>query len=109
MRPVRDARRMQADHAPRYRLPAHKIPVDIVEHFIAVDIAVVVGHGNRERVIVEQAWHKAADHKIVRFKGLMHGRRLMNPPSNGFEVVYRKRIGITATVPAYDIEGMMAI
>ena len=46
MRPVRDSRRMQRDHAPGYVLTAHEIAIYIIQYLIAVDITMVVRSRN---------------------------------------------------------------
>src|SRR6185312_9028955 len=109
MRPVRDPAGMQGDHAFRHILAAHEIAVDIVKDLITVDIAVIVGGGYREGMIIEQPGAKGTDDEIVSFESLVDRRRLMDPPRYRLEIVNAERIRITATVPADDVERVMRI
>src|SRR5690606_4598286 len=47
--------------------------------------------------------------KTVRFKGLVHRRRLMEAARNGFEIVDGKPPGVVESVPSYKVEGVRAI
>ncbi len=68
MRTMRNTCGMQGDHATGHILAAHEIAVYIIQHFIAVDIAVVIRCRNGLRMIIEEAWTKRAYHKIMRFE-----------------------------------------
>ena len=109
MRSVGDTGWMQGHHPAGDMLAAHEIPVNIVQQFIAVDIAMVVGRRNTLGMVVVHPGDEGADHKIVAFKGLVDGRWLMHPTRDGFKVVNAEREGVTAAVPSDHIEGMMSI
>ena len=58
MRTVRNASRVKCDHATRNIFPAHEIAVNIVKHFITINIAMIIWGRNSLGVIVEQTWTK---------------------------------------------------
>lgn len=51
---------------------AHKITVHIIQDFFGIDVGMVVGCRDRQRVVIVKAGTKTADHKTFAFKGLMH-------------------------------------
>ena len=100
---------VQGDHATLHMLATHKVAIHIVQHFVAVYIAVVVGGRYGERVIVVQPWHKRAHHKVVRIKCLVHGWWLVHTACNGFKVVYAEGVWVFATIPADHIKRVMTV
>src|SRR5207244_394493 len=88
---------------------AHKITVNIIDHFIAVDVAVIVRCGNTLRMIIEEARHKTAHNKIVRLKSLMYWRLMMYTTCNRFKIVNAKCEWITTSIPTDNIKRMMTI
>ena len=109
VRPVRNTGGMQRDHSTGNMFAAHKIAIHIIQHFITVDITVIIRCRNCIGMIIVQPRHKTANHKGVGFKSLVHRRRLMHPPCYRFKIMYRKNVGITAAVPPNYIKGMCAI
>ncbi len=51
----------------------HEITVDIVQDLVALDVGMVIGRGNAERVVVEEAWHERTDHEVRALKCLVDG------------------------------------
>jgi hypothetical protein len=109
VRSVWNTRGMQGDHPAGDMLAAHKVTIHVIQEFIAVDIAVIVRRRNALGMVVVHPGDEGADHKIVRFKGLMNGRRLVDPTRDGFEIMNAESEGIAASVPSDDIEGMMGV
>src|SRR4051812_43814882 len=109
MRAMRYTGRMQGDHAPGYVLTTHKIAIHIIQHFIAVDIAVVIRGRYRLRVIVEQAWTERTYHIVIAFKGLVYRWRLVYPAGYGFKIMYAESERVTTAVPPNNIKRVMAI
>ena len=109
VRAMRYARWVQGYHATFYVLATHKVTIHIVQHFVAVYIAVVVWGRYGERVIVVQPWHKRAHHKVVRIKCLVHGWWLVHAACNGFKVVYAEGVWVFATIPADHIKRVMTV
>src|SRR5579884_444156 len=88
---------------------AAEVAVDVVEHFVAVDVAVVVRDGDRQRVVVELAWHKRADDEVGSLERLMHGWWLMDTTRDRLEVGDVEDPGVLAAVPANDVAGMVVV
>src|SRR5690554_2483063 len=88
---------------------AHEITIYIIQHFIGVDIAVVVRCWNRIRMVIIQTWNKRANHKRTGFKGLMDWRWLMDSSCNRLEIVNRKCIRIVKSIISNYIKRMCGI
>ncbi len=88
---------------------AHEVPVHVVEHLIAVDVAVIVGCGDGFGVIVVEPWAERTHDKGITFEGLMHGGRLMHTSCYRLEIVDAEGVGIVVTVPGHHIEGVRGI
>ncbi len=69
----------------------------------------VVGGGNGLGVVVVQARGEGADYEVVRFEGLVHGRRLMHSACDGLKVEGRENIGVAIAVPAHHVKRMAAV
>ncbi len=106
---VWDTAGVQGDHPFLYMFTAHKVAIDVVEHFIAVDIAVIIGRRDSQRMVIEQSRHKRANDEVAAGEGLVYGGRLMDPAGNGFKIVNGERIGVHVPVPAYQVEGVVEI
>ena len=107
MRAVRDAVRVNGE---RRRLDAaarHEVALDVVDHFVGIDVRVVVRRRNRQRVIVEQARHERTQHEARAVERLMHRRRLVHPAGDRLEVADVERERPQVSVPADDVERMM--
>src|SRR6202012_3180739 len=107
MRTMRDPAGMQRDHPLGHILPAHEVPVHIIQQFVTVDIAMVIGRRNSLGMIVEQPGTKRTDYKIMPLEGLVHRRRLMYPPVNKLEIMKAEGKRVTTTLPADHVERMM--
>jgi len=58
MRPMRYPAGVKRNHALFNMLPTHKVPIHIIQYFIAVYIAVVVRRRNGLRMVIIQPGHK---------------------------------------------------
>src|SRR5690606_13646954 len=92
-----------------YIVTAHKIAIYVIQHFITINIAVIVGCWNGLRMIIIYTRYKTAHHKGIGFKGLMYWWRLVNATCDRFKIVNRKRIRIIVTVITYDIKWMRSV
>ena len=106
---MRNPCRMKGDHTAGYHFSAHKISVNIINQFITINIAVVIGHWNGQRMIIEKPGYKTAYDKIVSLKCDMYRRRLVYASCNGFEIQNRKYIRVTTAIPTHHIKRMMRI
>ena len=109
MRTVGNAGRMQRDHSSRDILAAHEVAIDVVEYFIAVDIAVIVWRGNSIGMVVVKPGAERTHDEVVRFEGLVHGRWLVYASGNRFEIVNGESEGIAISIPSHYIERMSAV
>ena len=103
---VWDATRVQRDGRTLDAFAAAEIAVDIVEHLVAVNVAVIVGYRYRERVIVQLARDKGADDEVRPLEVLVNGRRLVNTPGDWLEVGNIENPGVLAAVPANGVDGV---
>ena len=88
---------------------AHEITIYIIQHFIGIDVAVIIRRWNRIRMVIIQTWNKRANYKCAGFKGLMHRRRLMDSSCNRLEIVNRKCIRIVKSIISNYIKRMRSI
>ena len=109
MRAVGDATGVEGNLSALHAFAAHEVTVYIVQHFIGVDVAVVVWRGYRLRVVVIQPWAEAAKHKVVGFEGLVYRRWLVQSSGDGFEVMDGKTPREMVAVPAHEIERVRAV
>src|SRR5690349_13019523 len=107
--PVGNTTRMQCNRCFFDAAPTAKVAIDIVEHLIAIDIAMVVRDRHRQWMIIQLSWHKRANHKVRSLERLMDRRWLMYTSRNWFEIVNIQDPGIGATIPTHHIQGMMRI
>src|SRR5687768_778045 len=98
---------MMRDGAVFDSLPAHEFARRIKQHFVRVDVAVVVRRWNRVRVEVVGPRAERADDESIALKRLVHRRWLMNASNNRLEIVDAERPRIEVSVPADDVERMM--
>src|SRR5438552_9792056 len=109
MWPVRNASRVQREGGAFDAATAAEVAVDVVEHFVAVDVAVVVGDGDRQRVVVELAWYEGADDEVWSLEGLMHRWWLMDAARDRLEVGNIEDPGVLVAVPADDVAGVVVV
>src|SRR6185503_21015722 len=104
MRAVRNAVRMMRDAAELDALATHELAPGVVEHFVRIDVAVVIWR--RYGFRIEVVWSRAerADDEAVALEGLVHRRRLMHAPDDRLEVVDVERPGIEVAIPPHDVE-----
>src|SRR4051812_38907953 len=107
MRAMRNASGMQRDHAAGHILTAHKITIYIIQYFITVDIAVVIGSRHRLRMIIEQPRTKRTYHEIIALKSLVYRWWLVHATGDGFKIMNAECKRITITVPPYYIKRVM--
>src|SRR5690625_2908531 len=108
LRPVAVAAGMDGDGALADARPLTclVVAVDVKHHLVTVDIGVVIGHGDRQWMIVDFTRHEIADHEIISLKHLMYRRRLVDAAGDRFEIGDVERVRIQAPVPAHHVEGM---
>src|SRR3954453_9632373 len=107
MRAMGNAVRVVRDAPELNPLPAHEFARGVVEHFVRIDVAVVVWSRHRLRVEVVGPGAEAAHHEPVALKRLVDRRRLVHPSHDGLEVHDVERPGIEVPVPTYHVEWMM--
>ena len=103
---MRVAARVQRDRAeadPR-ALARLVVAADVEHHLVAVDVGVVVGHRDRQLVVVDLARQEVADHEVVALEDLVHRRRLVDLAGDRHEVLDVERVGVEAAVPADHVE-----
>src|ERR1700730_5958875 len=107
--PMRYACRMQGNHSPGDILAAHKISIDIIKHFVTIDITVVVRRGYRLWMIVEQPWTKRTNHEIICFESQVNRWRLMDATGDRLKIMDRESKGVTTASPSNDVEMTMPV
>ena len=93
--------RALADPGPLARLV---VAVDVEHDLVAVDVGVVVGHRDRQRVVVDLARDEVADDEVPALEHLVHRWRLVDAPRDRLEVGDVEDVGVEAPVPAHDVE-----
>ena len=83
------------------------VAVDVEHDLVGVDVRVVVGHRDRQRVVVDLARHEVADDEVVALEDLVHRRRLVHPAGDRLEVGDVERVRVQAAVPADDVERVL--
>jgi hypothetical protein len=83
------------------------VAVDVEHDLVGVDVGVVVGHRDRQRVVVDLARHEVADHEVGALEDLVHRRRLVHPAGDRLEVGDVERVRVEAAVPADDVERVL--
>src|SRR5437867_2852475 len=104
MRPVRDAVGMVRDAPELDSLSAHELARRIVEHFVGIDVAVVVRSGHRLGIEIVWPRTERADHEAVTLERLMYGRGLVHAADDRLEVIDVEGPGIEVAIPTDDIE-----
>src|SRR5262245_17306684 len=84
----------------------HEVTADVENHFVRVDIGMVVRSRDRQWVVIELAWDERTDDEVRAGEGLVHGRGLMDPAGDRLEVGDIEGVRIKAAVPADHIKGM---
>src|SRR2546421_2620944 len=106
---MRYACRVQGDHSPGHVFATHEISIYVIQHFVTINIAVVVRGGYSLRMIVEQPWTKRTNNKIICFESQVNGRRLVYTACDGFKIMDGEGKRITTAVPPNDVKRMIAI
>ena len=104
LRAVRKAGRMQRDPPDLDPLARREVPVDVIDHLLALQVRVVVRDRHRLGVEVELARAERADHEVRAGERLVRRRRHVDAPGDRLEVVDRERPRIDVAVPADDVE-----
>ena len=63
MRTVWNARRMQGNISSIDARAAHEIAINVIEHFVGVNVRMIVWRWDGLRMVIVQTWHKAANHQ----------------------------------------------
>ena len=104
---MRDTSRVQRDHALFYVFTAHEIAIDVVEHLIAVDVAMVI---RRRDGIRGGSRTSAARRSRLQSCGRQRSGargRLVHPVPVMGSVVNAESVGVYVTVPADQVEGWL--
>ena len=88
MRAMRDTGWVQSDHPPGNMLAAHEIARYIVQHFIAVDITVVIRCRHRIGMVIVQARTKTAHLDIMGLESEVYWWWLVYTSSDWLKLVY---------------------
>jgi hypothetical protein len=78
--------------------------VDVIDHLLGVEVRVVVRNRHCQRIEVELPRTKGADDEVPPLKGLVRGRRHMDPARDRLEVVDVERPRVDVPVPADRVE-----
>src|SRR5687768_14554431 len=70
VRTMRDAVGVNSERRRFNSAPRHEITFYVVDDFVRVDVRMVIGRGNGERVIVEQPWNEGTEHESWTVKRL---------------------------------------
>ena len=92
-----------------YIIAAHKIAINVVQHLITVDIAVVVWRRNCFWMVIIQSRNEGTHHKSGCFKSLMYRWWLMHAPGYRFKIVNGKSVRKIISIPAHYIKRMCRI
>src|SRR5205814_10150734 len=84
--PVRDAGGMERERGKLHAAAAHEVTGHVVDDLVAVDVRMVVGRRDRERVVVELAGYERADDEVPGLERLVDRRRLVDPAGDRLEV-----------------------
>ena len=109
MRSVGNSGRMQRNMAFFNIVSTHKITIHIIQHFITVNIAVIIWCRNAIWMIIVQSRNKATNYKRCRFESLMYRGRLMHASCDGFEIVNRECVWEIVPVLSHNIKRMRGI
>src|SRR6476620_5887915 len=109
MRAVWNTTRMQCDHSSGHIFAAHEIAVHIINHFITVNVAVIIWSRNTLRMIIKHTGNKTADNKIICLKSLMYRWRLMHTTGDRLKIMNRECKRVTTSVPPNYIKRVMTI
>lgn len=109
VRAVRNAAGVQRDLAALHVIAAHEVAIYVIQHLVAVDVAVVVRCGDGLWVVVVEPRHKRADNKGLGLKSLVDGWRQVYPAGYGFEVVDGKGVRIDKAIPSHEVERVAEI
>ena len=92
-----------------HRFSAHKITIYIIQHFVTINITMVIWRWNSLRMIIVFTRHKRTDHKIVCFKCLMHRWWLVHATRDRFKIMDRKSPRIMISIPSNKVKWMRTI
>src|SRR3954453_11926031 len=104
LRSVRQPTRVKRQRSYVYPRTRPEVALDVVDDLLGLEVRVVVGQRNRQRIPVELARAEGADHEAGALEGLVRGRRLVQAPGLGLEVMDVERVGVDVAVPAYDVQ-----
>src|SRR5690554_4412325 len=73
-------------------ITTHKISIYIIQHLIAIYIAMIIRGRNSIWMVIVKSWYKTTNDQPSGLEGLMHWWRLMNSPCYRFKIVNRESI-----------------
>src|SRR5579864_4890522 len=99
LRTVREAADVMRERALADPASRCVVSLDVVQHLIGIEVAVVVRQVDRLWVPVELARYERADHEVLRLERLMNGRRHVKATGARFEVVDVEGHRVDRSVP----------
>src|SRR5690625_697351 len=79
----------------------------VEHHLVGVDVGVVVGDRDRQRVVVDLAGHEVAHHEVLPLEHLVHRGRLVHTAGDRLEVVDIEDVRVQTPVPADHVERVL--
>ena len=109
VRAVGNALRMKRKRTRLDALARFVVAFNVIEHFIRVEVGVVVGNHNRLRMKVKRSWTKRTNYEVVRFECLMRRRRHVMLGHDWAEVIDVEAVGVVAAIPTDDVQRVVAV
>ena len=106
---VGNALRMQRKRTDFDSLARLVVALDIVEDLVGIEVGVVVGNHDRQRMKIERARAERTDDEVVRLEGLMRWRRHVVLANDWAEIVDVEAVRVVATVPADNIKRVVVV
>src|SRR3990170_2786074 len=107
LRSMRQPERMQRDVATVDAFARHEIAFGVIDHFIGLDVGVVVRSRDRVGMEIIEARHERAQHEVPTLEGLVRWWRHMQKPDTRFEIVDAEYPRIQEPIPTYDVMRVM--
>ena len=89
--------------------PRLVVALNVIEHFVGVEVGMVVRHNDRLRMEVKRSWAELADDEVVRLECLMRRWRHVVLGHDWAEVVDVEAVRVVAAVPAHNVKRVVAV